>query len=184
MGSRVRGEWRRTQDYPPPWPKLLCPQGLQDGGRGSSAGPCKPSEKESHHCAARACRRSDFHTDTPFLPLCAQALALCSAEAPKACAGLQSWGHGEILVFCLAGGRRVMLIPAADGLSGGGRTMTLGLRKTWTCIPAGPLLSSDLRLPLQETSPEQLLCAVPSVGAGMQTPIGPPWTSGAPSLQM
>lgn len=61
--------------------------------------------------------------------------------------------------------------------------MTLGLRKTWAAIPAGLLLSSDLRLPLQETSPEQPLCAVPSVGckeAEMNTTTP---TSGAPNLQ-
>lgn len=61
--------------------------------------------------------------------------------------------------------------------------MTLELRKTWASIPAGPLLSNDLKLPLQETSPEQPLRVVPSVmcaDAEMNTTTP---TSGAPNLQ-
>lgn len=61
--------------------------------------------------------------------------------------------------------------------------MTLGLRKTWASIPAGPLLSSDLKVSPQETLPEQPLHALPSVGcadAEMNTTTP---TAGAPNLQ-
>lgn len=65
-----------------------------------------------------------------------------------------------------------------------GRKDDFGAQKDPASIPAGPLLSNDLKLPLQETSPEQPLCAVPSVGceeAEMNTTTP---TSGAPNLQM
>lgn len=42
--------------------------------------------------------------------------------------------------------------------------MTLGLEMTWAPIPSGPSISGDLKPPLQQTSPEHLLCPLPSVG--------------------
>ena len=42
--------------------------------------------------------------------------------------------------------------------------MTLGLEMTWAPIPSGPSMSGDLKPPLQQNSPEHLLCPLPSVG--------------------